>query len=149
MASVKKEKELFWEKVDVKRQNKCWEWKAAKDKDGYGVFKARGKMVLAHRWVCRPIPKKKCVLHVCDSPSCVNPRHLFFGSQKDKVANMIAKGRDNYVTGERNGQSKLTEKQVRAIRKDSRSLRKIAEDYGVNNTLIGKIKRRERWSYLP
>jgi len=143
------DEDRFWAKVNIKSSGKCWEWQGAKNKTGYGVFRVDGKNVLAHRWVCEPVPEGTCVLHACDSPSCVNPYHLFLGSQKDKVVNMVEKGRDNWVTGERNGQSKLTEKQVRAIRKDNRSLRKIASDYGVNDTLIGMIKRRERWSYLP
>lgn len=87
----------FWAKVRRGEQNDCWEWSAGVDNFGYGRLNTRGVVDLAHRlsWELAhgPIPDGMCVLHRCDNPPCVNPRHLFLGTRDDNVQDMIAKGR--------------------------------------------------------
>ena len=82
-----------------KEGSDCWFWQKHKDRDGYGRIKFRGEMSLAHRvsyLIHRgPIPTGKCVLHKCDTPDCVNPNHLFIGTQADNMADMHNKGRGN------------------------------------------------------
>lgn len=78
----------FWSKVDIKGPGECWLWKACKrDRRGYGGFKLNSKLQMAHRvsWKFHngPIPKGKLVLHKCDNPRCVNPNHLYIGTQSD------------------------------------------------------------------
>jgi hypothetical protein len=70
--------ERFWAKVE-KQANGCWIWNGAKD-HGYGLFRANGVVVRAHRWAyenyAQPIPEDKCLDHLCRNRACVNPAHL-------------------------------------------------------------------------
>lgn len=85
------------------------------------------------------------MLHTCDVPSCVNPDHLFLGTQLANMRDMIAKGRKVASPGERNGAAKLTAAQVQAIRQDPRSQSTIAKDYKVCQQQISHIKRGAHW----
>jgi len=84
--------ERFWLKVN--KTESCWEWKSYKDKIGYGVFKIKSITCNAHRfsWTITngTIDKGQVICHKCDNPSCVNPEHLFIGTQLDNI-----KDRDN------------------------------------------------------
>ena len=75
----------------------CWLWMGSIDSKGYGGIKVDGKQMGAHRrsWVLAngPIPDRLHVLHKCDTPSCVNPSHLFLGTNYDNVQDMVRKGR--------------------------------------------------------
>jgi hypothetical protein len=91
----------FWDKVDKKSDDECWEWKAFKNKQGYGRMGiAASQCVNAHRvsWVIHngQIPLGMFICHTCDNPSCVNPHHLFTGSRQDNVNDMIIKKRSRH-----------------------------------------------------
>lgn len=95
----------FWDKVDIKSENDCWEWKAYRTKrSGYGSFGIKYSVIAAHRvaWMLTngEIPANLYVLHKCDNPPCVNPKHLFIGTQKDNM--------DDCASKKRNVQSKKT-----------------------------------------
>ncbi len=70
----------FWSKVDVKKQNQCWEWRAAKTPNGYGIFGIDNRSTLAHtiafKYAHSSIPKGLWIDHVCMNKLCVNPSHL-------------------------------------------------------------------------
>lgn len=93
----------FWSKVD--RSKDCWEWKAYKNKEGYGTFSIKNIQYLSHR-VSLKISKNVVfngllALHKCDNPSCVNPDHLFLGTDKDNMIDKTNKGRHGAHTNPR------------------------------------------------
>ncbi len=138
----------------VEYTNTCWLWRGALNTKGYGTFTLSSKhMIMAHRfayelWVNK-IPKNLCVLHKCDTPICVNPEHLFLGTQRDNVMDMINKRRG--IIGELNGSAKLTEKQVKEIKQLGRcgiTQREIAIQFDISPTMVGQILRHKNWLCL-
>ena len=109
---------------------------------------------LAHRvsWELAngPIPSGMCVLHRCDNPPCVNPVHLFLGTQHDNVIDMIAKGRKNPACGENHGRAKLTAAAVREIRERglTESQQSLARLHGVSQVAISHVLLRKSWKHL-
>lgn len=148
----------------------CRIWQGAKDKDGYGCASWSGKWFRAHRLCWQeargPIPAGMLVCHRCDTPACIEPSHLWLGSNAENTADRDAKHRtsrgvthaesfrespdwlQNHPRGSCHRNAKLTEKAVDAIRKDGRSQRQIAAAYGVSQTTISLIKRRKQWSHV-
>ena len=82
--------------INVDKGSGCWLWLLSKA-FGYGNFKVNGKTKRAHRVAWEefngPIPEGMNVCHTCDNPSCVNPEHLFLGTQYDNLQDMKQKGR--------------------------------------------------------
>ncbi len=90
--------ERFNKKYLINEDTDCWEWTAALNNIGYGMFRwATGKMRTAHRASYElhkgPIPAGLSVCHSCDNPKCVNPEHLWAGTMKDNFDDMVSKGR--------------------------------------------------------
>jgi len=143
----------FWNKI--KKTDGCWEWQGKRRDDGRGVLMWKGKKDfrahrLAYMLTYGPIPEGLDICHSCDNPPCCRPDHLFAGTRLENVRDAIAKGRA--VRGERVGNSKLGERQVREIRDMRRSgtrIQAIATAYGVSQSLIHKIVHRKRWRHLP
>ncbi len=138
-----------------RRPGRCWEWTAHRNSWGYGRFRCGKRLWLAPRfqWVlCRGrIPRGKLVLHNCDNPGCVNPNHLWLGTNMDNSKDKIAKGRDRPLRGVANGRAILTESDVREIRslaEDGVSIREMAEHYDVGESTIGYITTRRSWAHI-
>ncbi len=122
----------------------CWITKLKTDSSGYGHIKhLDGFVDRTHRVSWKifkgEIPAGMCVLHRCDVPACVNPRHLWLGTRTDNNADKWAKKRQP---------TKLTEEQVLAIRQDHRKLKEVASDYGVTESTISVIRNRIQWKHL-
>lgn len=85
----------FW--TFVEKQNECWLWKGTKTTTGYGDFRyGHASRIKAHRFsflLDKGYLPTKFVLHVCDTPLCVNPKHLYEGTPKENSQDMIKKGR--------------------------------------------------------
>ena len=147
----------FWGKVRKGKSNECWEWTASKDSDGYGNgFASTGIAVKAHRlsWVIHngPFTNNLLVLHKCDNPPCVNPKHLFLGTQRDNVYDCMNKMRRAHLFGETHGRSKLTAKEVEMIKhlhlKRNVPKKIISEWFGVTNTSICYIFNGKNWKHV-
>lgn len=137
----------FWDKVD--KSGDCWEWTAAKRPKGYGVLKMGGKCVSAHRlsWTLAngPIEEGLCVLHQCDNRGCVNPDHLFLGTQKDNMHDMAQKKRSTW--GVTHPNARLHPYDVIQIRScDTLTQLELADLYEVSKALISRIKLNQLWS---
>jgi hypothetical protein len=146
----------FWAKVRVTPG--CWEWLGA-TMNGYGVIGVRQprRTMLAHRvsWELHvgPVPKGLCVLHTCDAPGCTNPAHLFLGTRTDNAYDKVHKGRQS--KGVKTGTAKLTEPQVRWIRKvrpyfasGRQHSRIVAPLLGVSETTIYTATNGRSWRHV-
>lgn len=130
----------------------CVLWLGGVNNIGYGTIRWAGRETVAHRlsWesVNGPIPNGLRACHKCDVRSCINPAHLFLGTQLDNVADMFAKGRNRTLSGDAHGSAILSEDKVRAIRRDARATQKIASDYGVARSTIEAVRYRWTWKHV-
>jgi hypothetical protein len=147
-------RERFMAKIRVDERG-CWLWVGNKHLTGYGAVKIDRKQRLAHRvsWQLHrgEIPPKHYICHHCDVPACVNPDHLFVGTQADNMADCARKGRATKNigrTGARCWNAKLSDDTVRAILADTRTHGLIAKDFGVTRTVIQRVKARQQWKHV-
>lgn len=155
--------ERFWSHVNRRGENDCWEWTAALSEHGYGHFNLwrNGKTVnlKAHRvaWqiVRGPIPDGLFACHSCDNPRCVNPKHLFLGTQDDNMADMARKGRNldhrPRVKGEGHPLHKLSSDDVAEIRRvyaaGGVTQRELGKRFGVSQARVQMIVTGKGWRY--
>lgn len=141
-----------------KATSDCWLWTAATVGKGYGYFGVGGGNALAHR-VSYEIAfgvgttQKLLVCHTCDTPNCVNPKHLFLGTHADNVKDMWNKGRQPDVEltrrpGATNGRAKLNLRlasDIRGLRVSGWSVRDLSVKYGVGKSTIRRVISGESW----
>ncbi len=141
--------ERFWAQVNKTSDNQCWEWKGV-IASGYGQFKVNGVRFGAHRYAYEltigAIPSDLQVCHKCDNRRCVNPSHLFIGTAKDNSDDRDAKGRT--LIGERHPMARLSENQIRDIRKAAGTIAAIARRFGVSETHTSYILKRKVWKHV-
>jgi hypothetical protein len=144
--------ERFDSKWKLDEATGCWLWTRAKVRRTHnyeqpiiGTWRSRTENAHRISWMLHrgDIPNGLHVLHRCDNPICVNPEHLFLGTHRDNMADMIAKGRNC---------SKLTAEKVLEIRRryDAGERPKdMAVEYGVTPTLIVYVGKRQTWRHIP
>jgi hypothetical protein len=121
-------------------------------KRGYGIIRRKGKIFGAHQiayilaW--GSVPKGEQVLHTCHNPDCVNPEHLFAGTDKDRVRLAAKAGRMHRPVGEINPAAKLTKDEVLQIRNSTDPLTKIAADFGIHMETARDIKNGRTWRHV-
>lgn len=130
----------------------CTLWTGHTDVDGYGILKTGGRPQKAHRlaWVEArgPIPDGLCVCHKCDIRACINPDHLWLGTQAENIKDRDNKGRHWVHRGADQYSAKLTEDDVRAIRASNQNGVVLGERYGISHKTVSDIRRRTRWRHV-
>lgn len=153
--------ERFWEKVDVRSDDECWDWQGYIAPMGYGMLNSGNKdsvPLYAHRVAYElehgPIPKGLFVCHHCDRRQCCNHHHLFVGSATDNAQDALRKGRFDFThapKGEDNHKSKFTNSQIREIRRayaKGETATHIASRYHVVRGTINFIVWRQTWKHV-
>jgi len=139
-----------WKRYDpnfetkVHRTKDCWLWTGAKGKGPYGMFSLGREKIKAHRasWIIHfgEIPEGMYVLHKCDVSLCVNPEHLFLGTHKNNMEDMVRKGR---------GCMKLTWDGVNRVRRLHATgkilIKTLAKIFSLNQTTVGRIVNNKTW----
>ena len=146
---------LFLAKFEEKSCDECWEWAAATNEHGYGVFWNGERLEKAHRYAYRilfgALAPEADVLHACDNPGCVNPFHLYEGDAASNVADMWAKGRATLVIqrGSAQAGAKLSDAKVASIRARYKSggvsQRMLAREFGVTQRTIWRVVNGKNW----
>lgn len=154
----------FWSRT--RWEGECLVWTGPTIKSGgntrRGAINRQRKHILVYRFaymlICGPIPAGLQILHSCDNPLCINPKHLFSGTQADNMQDMVRKGRASWQTrpetrarGIRHGRARLNDGQVREIRAlaaAGMSRYKIAALFHVSYPTVTKIINREIWFHL-
>lgn len=149
--------ERFWSRAIPEPNSGCWLWCGSVNRRGYGKAHL-GHEQLAHRVAWKlsggAIPRGAHVLHRCDTPSCVNPSHLFVGTHADNMRDKVAKGRQARFAGSDHPSAKLSVESVREIRaavlprnRWSPSLRRqLAAKFGVSESAIKQVRSRRSWA---
>lgn len=137
------------------QKNGCWFWKGCKTPEEYGYFyslspRTKKRIKLAHRFSFElfngEIKDGYFVCHKCDIPSCVNPDHLFQGSQKDNMKDKVSKGRQ--VMGEKMHNCKLNWDLVHLFRKEYSqgiSCTNLSKKYGFHESTIADVVKNRSW----
>lgn len=145
------------------KQTGCWIWFGAKKGNSKltrygnimvgsrtnGTHKTTSTHRASYQAFIGEIPKNKWVLHKCDNPSCINPDHLFLGDRQSNVNDRQNKGRNQPIDGEKNPNCKHTSeeiKEIRKLRKQGMTLRKIAEKFGYSgHKTVFEITHNRKW----
>jgi hypothetical protein len=152
--------DTFLQRVEPELNTGCWLWTGAPAAGGYGALKYDGRTQKAHRvsWALHHgamPPREIKVCHRCDTPACVNPAHLWLGTQQDNIADMVAKGRNRAPPsrfGDANPVSRLTGEKVWQIRHLLKigpwNQAEIARSYGVSVMTLSRVANWQTWPHV-
>jgi len=145
--SSKSLEERFWDKVDKKSDDECWIWEGFLNSGNYGMFRTGDRVMLAHRYSYmihwNNYRESLDVLHQCDNRNCINPYHLYQGTDWHNTHDRMMRGKNNLA--------KLKEEEVLEIRRLSGlgiSGRQIANMFKVSKGTVYKIKNRQSWTWI-
>lgn len=127
----------------------CWLWGGTSDRLGYGYLMVGREKTFAHRYFKGVSDPSIHVCHSCDTPACVNPDHLFLGSQADNMADMMKKGRHYSPRGEKHPKAKITNEQATEARMaflNGESRRSISERTGLGYRSICLLLQGKTWN---
>ena len=149
--------DVLWNKVDIKGEDECWNWKGYKNGGRYGRTWIDDRGYYAHRVIFNlaypntitlSAPKDSdesgFLLHTCDNPSCCNPKHLFVGTHADNMADKVAKNRQAKFSSGKAPRCKLSmaqAREIRQLRKDGVSARDLAQRYEISLPSIKTLLR--------
>jgi len=141
--------ERFNDKYEPVTESGCWIWTGSLYPIGYGYFSSKGTERAnraAYMLFVGDIPEGKIVCHACDVPECVNPDHLFLGTNKDNSRDMVNKNRQ--AKGSKINSCILNEEKVKEIRASNDSKESLAEQYGVSTSTIYDAKTHKTWKHV-
>lgn len=140
----------------VRAPGGCLLWQKSRTSRGYPKTTIKRRTVAVHRLAYKvfvgPIPAGLRVLHTCDVQHCIEPSHLFVGTDADNAADRDAKGRGGDSRGEANGMVKLTDAAVVTIRlmaESGATHEWIAGLFGVRRQSVSRIVSGQRWAHVP
>jgi hypothetical protein len=147
--------EIRFRKYFIKKDRKnCWIWHGSRCTDGYGNFSIMRKHISAHRFSYElhkgRFNKKLSVLHRCDEPACVNPNHLWLGTQKDNMDDCARKKRMGKSRGEKHYRSNFEETDIFEIIEIYKFMKipDIARLYDVSIGCIAHIVKGRSWKHI-
>lgn len=148
----------FWFRVKVTSPRKCWNWAAGtRGSKGYGSVQISGRTQRAHRIAAIArygvFDNHLLSCHHCDNPKCCNPHHLFIGDGPLNSLDMVAKGRASRRIGINNPGAKLTEEQVREIKRRALSpvsgfRTRTAKEFSVTRRSIYEVLAGRKWKHI-
>jgi hypothetical protein len=149
--------EVLWSKVDKHNEDECWNWKGFINHDGYGRTWINDKGYYAHRVIYSLVypniinlnapsstDETGFLLHICDNPSCCNPKHLWVGSHWDNMADKVKKGRSPDFSGGKGPRCKLTMEQAREarlFRKNGMTISQLMEKFNLSRASMKTLLR--------
>lgn len=150
--------EKFKQRIKAIDSNGCWVWGGnITGRDARAFIWWDGRTRVAARVLYEivhhiKLPKEMCVLHTCDNPKCVNPEHLYVGTQSDNARDRELRGRNNAFArsfiGSKNGAAKLTEEDVTQIRVSKESASSLAMKYRVSTSCINLCRAKKTWAHV-
>ena len=153
--------ERFLQKYRVDLATGCWLWTDHVDEDGYGIIWVGGKKRTkrAHRVSLElrgeTIPQDTLVCHTCDTRHCVNPRHLYVGTNQQNIADMVRRGRSataiNPQPEELNGRAKIGKDDVRTIRSLHAAgvqTKTLQKRFSLCRTAVQRIVSGKAWAHI-
>lgn len=148
--------ERFWSKVKRLGPDECWLWSGHRWPKGYGAFKDYGGSLnpasrVAFVMEVGEIPPGMVVMHTCDNPPCVNPRHLIAGTPQENNRDRDIKGRQVSPRGEKHSHSSITNDTARVIKErlaTGERQSSVADGLRVSRNVVGQIARGRTWKHV-